>query len=214
MDIRDSSFSSCISTWNSTDGSSNHVLVVQSCLTLCDPMDCNPPHSSVHRIRQARILEWVVIPFPRGSSQPRDWTWSPAWQVDSWPLSHQGSPGDQTRQAFLGPIKAWGLHPKSNEKPLKVQRNIIAHSSHCEFKGLQGTSLALEDQLGASAVVWAKNYRTEARDDAWNHEKAWGGAAFTLRPLLGCTSSGILCPGQLCSIPSSPLQGRDQGLSL
>ena len=38
-------------------------------------MDCSPPGSSVHGILQARILEWVAIPFSRGSSQPRDWTW-------------------------------------------------------------------------------------------------------------------------------------------
>ena len=39
----------------------------QSCLTLCDPMDCSPPGCSVHGILQARILEWVAIPFSRGS---------------------------------------------------------------------------------------------------------------------------------------------------
>ena len=50
------------------------VLFVQSCLTLCDPKDCNPPGSSVHVILQARILEWVAMPFSRGSSQPRDQT--------------------------------------------------------------------------------------------------------------------------------------------
>ena len=48
------------------------VLAIQSCLTLCGPMDCSPPGSSVHRILQARIVEWVAIPFCRGSSQPRD----------------------------------------------------------------------------------------------------------------------------------------------
>ena len=42
--------------------------------TLCDPMDCSPPGSSVHGILQARILEGVAIPFSRGSSQPRDQT--------------------------------------------------------------------------------------------------------------------------------------------
>ena len=47
---------------------------LQSCLTLCKPMDCSPPGSSVHGILQARILEWVAIPFSRGSSWPRDWT--------------------------------------------------------------------------------------------------------------------------------------------
>ena len=43
-------------------------------VALCDPMDCSPPGSSVHGILQARILEWVAIPFSRGSSQPRDRT--------------------------------------------------------------------------------------------------------------------------------------------
>ena len=44
------------------------VLVAQSCLTLCDPMDCSPQGSPLHGIRQSRILEWVAIPFSRGSS--------------------------------------------------------------------------------------------------------------------------------------------------
>ena len=44
------------------------------CLTLCDPMDCSLPGSFVGGIFQARILEWVVISFSRGSSQPRDRT--------------------------------------------------------------------------------------------------------------------------------------------
>ena len=47
---------------------------LQLCLTLCDPMDCSPPGSSVHGILQARILEWVAMPSSRGSSQPRDQT--------------------------------------------------------------------------------------------------------------------------------------------
>ena len=42
------------------------------CSTLCDLMDCSPPGSSLHRILQARILEWVAILFVRGSSRPRD----------------------------------------------------------------------------------------------------------------------------------------------
>ena len=50
------------------------VSVTQSCLTLCYPMDYSPPGSSVHGILQARILEWVVIPFSKGSSQTRDRT--------------------------------------------------------------------------------------------------------------------------------------------
>ena len=49
------------------------VLVSQSCPTLCDPLDCSPLGSSVHGILQARIVEWVAIPFLRGSSWPKDW---------------------------------------------------------------------------------------------------------------------------------------------
>ena len=48
------------------------VLVTQSRLSLCDPMDCGPLGSSVHGILQARILEWIAFSFSRGSSWPRD----------------------------------------------------------------------------------------------------------------------------------------------
>ena len=49
--------------------------VTKLCLTLCDPVDCSSPGSSIHGILQARILEWVAISFSRGSFQPRDRTW-------------------------------------------------------------------------------------------------------------------------------------------
>ena len=52
--------------------------VLQSFLTLWDPVDWRPPGSSVHGIIQARLLERVAMPSSRGSYQPRDWTWSPA----------------------------------------------------------------------------------------------------------------------------------------
>ena len=47
-------------------------LVAQLCLTLCDPVECSLPGSSLHGILQARILGWVAISFSIGSSQPRD----------------------------------------------------------------------------------------------------------------------------------------------
>ena len=50
-------------------------MLLQSCLTLCDPMNCSPPRSSVHGILQARTLEWVATPSSRGSFWPRDWIW-------------------------------------------------------------------------------------------------------------------------------------------
>ena len=67
-------------------------LIAQSCLTLCHPMDCGPPGSSVHGISQSRILEWVSISFSRGSFYLGIKFGSPALQADSLPLSHQGSP--------------------------------------------------------------------------------------------------------------------------
>ena len=57
-----------------TAGSGVCGLVAQSRLNLCNPMDGSPPDSSVPGILQARILEWVAIPFSQYSSQPRDQT--------------------------------------------------------------------------------------------------------------------------------------------
>ena len=57
------------------------VPVVQSRPTLCNPVDSSLPGPSVHGTPQARILEWVAIPFSRGPSQPRDQILSSAWQA-------------------------------------------------------------------------------------------------------------------------------------
>ena len=62
--------------------------VTQSCLSLCNPMDCSLPDSSVIGIFQARILEWVAISYSSGPSRPRDWTHVSCllhWQADSLP---------------------------------------------------------------------------------------------------------------------------------
>ena len=69
-----------------------NVKVAQSCLTFCDPMDCSIPGFSVLRILQARILEWVAIPFSRGSSQPRDQTQVSCTEGDSLPSEPPGKP--------------------------------------------------------------------------------------------------------------------------
>ena len=70
--------------------------LIQLCPTLCKPMDCSLPGSSVHGILQARILEWVAVPSSRGSSQPRDQTYSGLcllhWQAVSLPLAPPGKP--------------------------------------------------------------------------------------------------------------------------
>ena len=101
--------------------------VAKSCLTLCDPMDCSPPSSSVHRILPARILERVAIPFSRGSSWPRHQTWvsciagrffttSATWEARTMcsvhSLSHVclfATPWTEAHQASLSITNAWSL---------------------------------------------------------------------------------------------------------
>ena len=74
---------------------------------LCDSMDCSPPGSSVHGILQARILEWVAISFPRGSSRPRDRTH----------VSHTAGrrftsePPGKPNVGNLGSVPGWGRSP-------------------------------------------------------------------------------------------------------
>ena len=67
-------------------------LVSQSCLTLCNPMDCSLPGSSVHGILQARILEWVAIPCPGDLPNLGMEPGIPALQTNFHHLNHQGNP--------------------------------------------------------------------------------------------------------------------------
>ena len=76
------------------------VLVPQLCPTLCDPMDCSPPGSSVHGILQARTLDWVPTPFSRGSSRPRDQIRLLHYRQILYHLSHQGSPQNRSFEYF------------------------------------------------------------------------------------------------------------------
>ena len=82
------------------------VKVTQSCLTLCDPMDC-----TVHGILQARILEWVTFPFSRGSSQLRDWA-----------------------QVFCiagGFFTSWATRRSQKNRKWLIRKNIINEFSEC-----------------------------------------------------------------------------------
>ena len=62
-------------TWEAQREREREREVAQSCPTLCDLMDCSLPGSSVHGIFQARVLEWIAVPFSKESSRPRDRTW-------------------------------------------------------------------------------------------------------------------------------------------
>ena len=83
-----------------------YVLVAQSCPTLCDPMDCSLPGSSIHGILQARILAWIAISFSRKSSWPRDWIL--VSHIAGWLLNElqfiQSNSGFHCKQFFPSPL--------------------------------------------------------------------------------------------------------------
>ena len=81
------------------------VLVAQSCLTLCNPVDCGQPGPSVHGILQARILKWVDIPFQR-NFPTRIKPGSPALQADSLP-------------------SAWWWLPEPPGNPIAIDNSVI-----------------------------------------------------------------------------------------
>ena len=119
----------CLSngSWLATKGvRAVKVKVAQLYRTLWDPTDCSPRGSSVHGISQARILQWVAIPFSRGSFWPRDQTSASCmagrfftiWET----REAQGSQGSRERRSPLR-NKLWDIlmlrGQKNNEKPGK-----------------------------------------------------------------------------------------------
>ena len=105
-------------------------LVTQSCPTLCDPMDCSLPGCSAHGILQLRILEWVAVPFSRGSSQPRDRTQVPALRADSLPTEPRFTGWNSSisllralAQFLMGKLKSHKLH--STVKRINKQKKIF-----------------------------------------------------------------------------------------
>ena len=114
-------------------------LVTNSYPTVCDPMDCSLPGSSVHGISQARILEWVAISFSRGFSWSRDQTQVPCTAGRFfYGQSHQGSliikgmsvkmlrldsPGKENPTKFLSSILTWSiLYPKKSDEAAESGR--------------------------------------------------------------------------------------------
>ena len=125
-------------------GDQSSVLVAQSCLTLCSPIDCNPPGSSVHGILQARILEWVAIPFsgdpPDSGIEPE----SPTLHADSLPseppgkpplvkwnlllVTSMGFPGSSDGKASAYNVGDLGLIPGSGSSPGEGNDNPLQYS--------------------------------------------------------------------------------------
>ena len=119
-------------------------LVPQSCLTLCDLMDCSPPGSSVHGILQARILEWVAVSFSRGSSQPRDRT-QVSWIAGGFWASRVA------QEYWVGSLSLLQvICPTQGSDPgLLHCKQILYHLIH------QGSSLVSKDP-GKRHFTWSK----------------------------------------------------------
>ena len=81
--------------------------VAQSCLTLCDPMECSLPVSSVHGIFQTRILQWVAISFSSDLPNPGIELWSPALQADSLPSEPPGKPPKKAEHQRINAFELW-----------------------------------------------------------------------------------------------------------
>ena len=107
------------------------VLVAWSYPTLCDPMDCSPPGSSVHRISQARILEWVAVNLLWGSSWPKDWTWVSHVAGRSF-TSHKGT----GHEASVPVNRALWLRTMQKKSLWQRLRKVI--TQRCTLKELLG----------------------------------------------------------------------------
>ena len=131
-----------------------HAKSLQSCLTLCDPMNCIPPSSSVHGILQARILEWVAVLSSRGSSRPRHWTC----------LSCVSCTG---RQILAPP-----------EKPQGHKRRVLVYQGQCPCKKKRDTTGLSFSLQAHREAMWrhGKQKRLQAREDVLS----WGPTSLPL----------------------------------
>ena len=119
-------------------------LVAKSCPTVCNPLDCSLPASSVHGISQAWILEWVAVPFSGGSSPPRGWT--PVSCIGRWVLYLWG-----TRKAPVALISLMKMpgHGKGQIMPQYSYENSLDFMNH--RKGLWGLLWSVEPTLSITA---------------------------------------------------------------
>ena len=143
------------------------VLVPQSCLTLCDPMDCSLPGSSVHGILQARILERVAIPFSRDLLDPGIEPRSPVFRQILYHLNHQRSPYlylylyipdfmvAQTvkRLLTMQETRVWSL---GREDPL--EKEMATHSSTLAWKIPWTEEPGRLQSIGLQSRTWLSDF--------------------------------------------------------
>ena len=167
--------------------------VAQSCPTLCDPVDCSPPGSSIHGILQARILEWVAVPFSSGSSWPRIEPRCLALQADSLPSAPPGKQsitlvGTKQSKGLLGESCAHGQpSPKSPRPciPAPVLRATQPFSppprlapGQCPGCGSSYGSFAQGPGIEGAESPWPPQFLSslERRPPLLSRRLTWGGS--------------------------------------
>ena len=146
------------------------VLVIQSCSTLCDPLDCSPLGSFVHGILQARMMKWIAIPFSRGSSHPKIKSRSPKLQADPLlseppgkPLNYLGKWNSFLQHALSS---RWGWEcpePMSYSVPPKVEKNTKRYLQRSQPK-VTGSPMLKPNHSNINASFPSKLYHEITKD--------------------------------------------------
>ena len=144
------------------------MIVTQSCLTLCDPMDCSTPGTSVHGILQARILEWVAISFSRSSIQ----------SANTRPGADCGSDHEFLIAKFRLKLKKVGI----TTRPFRYDLNQIRYHYTVEltnrFKGLDLIDRVPEElwmevrDIVQEAVIKTIPKKKKCKKAKWLYEEA------------------------------------------
>ena len=180
------------------------LLVTQSCLNLCNPVDCSPPGSSVHGILQARILDWVA-------SKESAWM----WETQVWSLDQEESLEKET--TTHSSVLAWRI--SWTEKPGRLQFMVLHrvghdwatntfHSHKCSSQqwGLLAYVLSYFSRVWLCVTLWIIAYWVPLSME-FSRQEYWSGLPC---PLLG----NFLYPGtELTSLASSALQADSLPLS-
>ena len=122
--------------------------------TLCDPMDCSLPGSSVHGISQERILEWVAISFSRWSCWPRDWTWVSC--IGRQILYHWAT---WESPRVIGPRLPWALGPHVIDS-IFINHSIAGHERsffHLHSNYLDFYVTISFHHTDVETIVWTSN---------------------------------------------------------
>ena len=128
------------------------------CPTLCDPMGCSPPGSSIHGIFQASILECIAISFSRGSSWPRDWTCI-SCQSRFTPWSGKFTHARELLSLYpptTEPTHKGGLSWREAAETVAAEGELSPHA--CRLPGGHASTVTVTTAEAAAATVFPKIY--------------------------------------------------------